>query len=58
MKKTVSLLLAVVSTMFLFAGATRAAEKFDQLAASSTQPSFGSSGELATGPCITLPDEN
>lgn len=32
MKKTTSLLLAMVSTMFLNIGATRAAEKFDTLA--------------------------
>ncbi len=32
MKKLTSLALAVVSTMFLFAGATQAAEKLDPLA--------------------------
>lgn len=32
MKKLTSLALAVVSTMFLFAGATHAAEKLDPLA--------------------------
>jgi hypothetical protein len=57
MKKTVSLLLAVVSTMFLFAGATQAAEKFDQLAESPTRARTGDSVELSSGPCIVQPDE-
>jgi len=36
MKKLVSLTFAMVSTMFLFVGATQAAEKFDSIGASAT----------------------
>ena len=43
MKKLVSLLFAVVSTMFLFAGVASAAEKFDGLARISSSTTFADS---------------
>jgi hypothetical protein len=58
MKKITSMLLAVVSTIFLFAGATQAAEKFDGLARTATPTVSGSALELANGPCVIIPDED
>lgn len=57
MKKFVSLFLAVVSTMFIFAGATQAAEKFDGLARSAKLNS-GPVMDGPTLPCGSNPDEN
>ena len=57
MKKFVSLFLGVVSTTFIFAGATQAAEKFDGLARSAKL----NSGPVMDGPsmpCQGTPDEN
>jgi hypothetical protein len=57
MKKLLSLLLAVASTMFLFVGATQAAEKFDTIG---NGKSASLSSTLMEGPglpCVT-PDDN
>jgi outer membrane murein-binding lipoprotein Lpp len=56
MKKFVSLLLAVVSTTFLIAGATQAAEKFDGLAKSASTGNSGSYLDGPTSACVELPD--
>ena len=58
MKKLVSLVFAVVSTMFLFAGATQAAEKFDTLSAGKASNLTGSVMDGPSMPCIGNPDEN
>ena len=57
MKKLFSLLLAVASTMFLFAGATQAAEKFDTMGTDKAPSLTGSVMDGPTAPCI-VPDEN
>jgi hypothetical protein len=57
MKKLTSLVLAVVSTMFLFAGATQAAEKFDSLARSAVPAISGSQDSMPDLPCVGNPDE-
>ena len=57
MKKLVSLVFAVVSTMFLFAGATQAAEKFDTIGRSATPALTGSVMDGPALPCGN-PDEN
>ena len=57
MKKSTSLLFAIVSTMLLAVGAARAAEKFDGNADKAA--SFG--GPVMDGPnmpCVIGPDEN
>ena len=56
MKKLTSLVLAVVSTMFLFAGATQAAEKFDALGRSTVPSISGPTSDMPGVPCI-VPDE-
>jgi hypothetical protein len=50
MKKLISFIFAVVSTTFLFAGATQAAEKFDVLGRS-VKPSSGSVMDGPAMPC-------
>lgn len=58
MKKAISFVFAMVSTMFLFAGATRAAEKFDSIASGPTSTSTIAVGELPPTPCVVgVPDE-
>lgn len=57
MKKLISLTFAMVSTMFLFVGATQAAEKFDGLAQSSTPMVSAAATDLPPLPCI-IPDED
>lgn len=57
MKNILSLILAVASTMFLFVGATQAAEKFDSIGSKTTSLS----GTVMDGPglpCIITGDEN
>ena len=56
MKKITSLILAVVSTMFLFVGATKAAEKFDATARSALPAIAGAVEFLPLPPCI-IPDD-
>ena len=56
MKKLTSLILAVVSTMFLFAGATKAAEKFDSIAHAARPVLAESVDGLAALPCC-IPDD-
>jgi hypothetical protein len=56
MKKLLSLLLAVASTMFLFAGATQAAEKFDTLGSDKAASLTGTVMDGPTAPCV-VPDE-
>ena len=51
MKKLTSLFFAVVSTTFLFAGAIKAAEKFDLIAASSKPALAGSFEGMPGLPC-------
>ena len=58
MKKLISLLLAVASTLFLFVGATQAAEKFDTNAQSKTTAISGTVMDGPTLPCVVTPDEN
>jgi hypothetical protein len=55
MKKTTSLLFAIISTLFLAVGAARAAEKFDGRAGKDT-----SAGSLMDGPAMpcSMPDNN
>jgi hypothetical protein len=52
MKKSISLLFAVVSTTFLFVGATQAAEKFDALATETTPASSDVESNLPPPPCM------
>ena len=55
MKKVTSLIFAVVSTMFLFVGATRAAEKFDPIKHSTATVITGmATDELLPPPCNIL----
>jgi len=56
MKKLLSLLLAVASTMFLFVGATQAAEKFDTLSNAKESALSGTVMDGPTFPCAT--DDN
>ena len=58
MKKTPSLLLAVVSTMFLLLGSSRAAEKFDAIGHTAKVTSF--SDTVMDGPSLPclVGDEN
>jgi hypothetical protein len=56
MKKLTSLILAVVSTMFLFVGATKAAEKFDSTARCAL-PAIADAVELLPLPPCSVPDE-
>jgi hypothetical protein len=56
MKKITSFLFAMVSTMFLFAGATRAAEKFDGLVRSEAPVITGAMAQLPAAPCAIDPD--
>lgn len=58
MKKLISLTFAVVSTTFLFVGATQAAEKFDILAQSSAPSISGKLSEDQAPPCIVVPDKD
>lgn len=58
MKKLVSLLFAIVSTMFLFAGATQAAEKFDTITDGKVSNLNGSVMDGPSMPCIGNPEEN
>lgn len=51
MKKLISLFFAVVSTTFLFVGATQAAEKFDVIGRSATPAIAGSLTDGPTMPC-------
>ena len=53
MKKLLSLILAVASTMFLFVGATQAAEKFDTLGKGNAA---SLSGTVMDGPTIPCQD--
>lgn len=58
MKKLISLTFAMVSTMFLFVGATQAAEKFDGLAQGSSHTLVSAAPDLPPAPCdiIIVPD--
>ncbi len=49
MKKIISLLLAMASTMFLFVGATQAAERFDSVG---NNKSTSLSGTVMDGPAL------
>lgn len=57
MKKLISFALAVASTMFLFAGATQAAEKFDTLGSDKAASLSGTVMDGPAAPCI-VPDDN
>jgi len=57
MKKIVSLILAVASTLFLFVGATQAAEHFDAIGKSKSTTISDAVMEGPTLPC-GVPDEN
>jgi hypothetical protein len=57
MKKLTSLVLAVVSTMFLFAGATHAAEKLDPLAHESMPAVSDTTPPQLSGPCGSIDPE-
>ncbi len=55
MKKLIALLFAVASTLFLFAGVSKAAEKFDSISSKSTSLS----GSVMDGPglpCVMTDD--
>lgn len=56
MKKLTSLALAMVSTMLLVTGATRAAEKFDPSAKGMTPMDAESVARSSTLPCENIPD--
>jgi hypothetical protein len=58
MKKLTSLIFAMVSTMFLFVGATQAAEKLDALAPVGPQAISESVALASALPCILTGDEN
>ncbi len=53
MKKLISLLLAVASTLFLFVGASQAAEKFDSISTKSTSLS-GPASDGPALPCVVI----
>ena len=57
MKKITSLILAVVSTMFLFVGATKAAEKLDTLVPAGPQAISDSAALSSALPCVLVGDE-
>jgi hypothetical protein len=58
MKRILSLLLAVASSMFLFVGATNAAEKFDSIARSPNATLSTSLAEDPPGLPCSVPDLN
>ena len=57
MKKLLSLALAVASTMFLFVGATQAAESFDTIGNAKSTSLTGTVMDGPGLPCV-VPDEN
>ncbi|MBC7368828.1 MAG: hypothetical protein H7343_18790 [Undibacterium sp.] len=57
MKKLVSLILAVVSTMLLVTGATHAAEKFDPLAEAAKPSATNFSAQAPSAPCIVVEED-
>lgn len=58
MKKIISLTFAVVSTTFLFVGATQAAEKFDGLARSAVPTIASMPSEGPSMPCSSDPGQD
>ena len=54
MKKLTSLALAMVSTMLLVTGATRAAEKFDVLAQPANPAASDTGTPSPAGPCVII----
>jgi hypothetical protein len=58
MKRTYSLLLAVVSTMFLLIGSARAAERFDSIDQSKITPTSDTVMDGPQMPCMTGQNEN
>lgn len=54
MKKLSSLIFAIVSTLFLAVGATRAAEKFDSLGQTNTPSIAGPKQDGPVPPCVIV----